>query len=202
MREIVFGTPLFSFKIDEPKMNDEIRQLLLNMKANNETLHRGDHKNWHSDWLDSNKEPCLEKFTTITNIYFNEVISKYDQEYVCKWNRCFWGVVNEKNDSHLAHCHPNSDWSSVYYVDKGDEGDVGGELVLIDPRGSLVESSRTKPDCSKFYTKMFGSCSVSIKPQTGLLLFFPSWLLHTVLTYKGEKSRISISTNYNLSEVK
>ncbi len=202
MKETIFGTPLFSFKIDEPKMNRELTKMLLTMRTNGETLKRGDHKNWHSDFLDSKKESCLEKFTTITNACFNEVVTKYDKEYACRWNRSFWGVVNEKNDSHLVHCHPHSDWSSVYYVDKGDEGDVGGDLVLIDPRGSLVESSRTKLDCTQFYTKMFGSCSVSIKPQTGLLLFFPSWLLHSVLLYRGDKPRISISTNYNLSEVK
>lgn len=201
MKETIFGTPLFSFRIDEPIMNVKLKQLLINMKANNETLKRGDHKNWHSDWLHDKKEPCLQKLTEITNAFFNKVVTSYDKEVSCRWNKNSWGVIDEKNESHLIHSHPHSDWSSVYYVDEGNENS-GGELLLIDPRGSLVESARTKPDCTKFYTKMFGSCSVSIKPQTGLLLFFPSWLMHTVLTYKGEKPRISISTNFSLSEVK
>ncbi len=202
MQETIFGTPLFSFNIDEPEMNDEIKQLLINMRANNETLHRGDHKNWHSDWLHDKKDPCLQKLTSITNKFFNDVIMSYDKERSCSWNRNCWGIIDEKNDSHLVHSHPHSDWSSVYYVDRGDKsGDVGGELIFIDPRGSLVESARTKPGCGQFYTKMFGSSSVILKPQTGLLIFFPSWLIHSVLLYKGNTSRISISTNYNVEEL-
>ena len=96
MREILFGTPLFSFEIEEPEMNEKISQLLLKMKSNNETLYRGDHENWHSDWLHAKQDTCLKKLADITNMNFDKVVSATVDGYKCKWTAVSWGIVDEK----------------------------------------------------------------------------------------------------------
>ena len=87
-----------------------------------------------------------------------------------------WATVHEAGVSHLAHCHPDSVVSGVYYV-KVPQG--AGSIVFDDPRGPLPP----------FDTKM------TIKPTLGDLILFPSWLIHQVSQTAGDEPRISIAFN-------
>lgn len=201
MYKVLFSTPVFTFNINDLKMNSELSQLLLEMRANGKTLKRSGHKNWHSDWLQDKNDPCLKKLFGLINNHFGDVLLNCGVNgYECQWSVSSWGVINEKNDYHALHSHPHSDWSAVYYVCKDDKD--SGDLLLLDPRGSLVESARTKIGHDEFYAKMFGTNSSILSPTTGLLVFFPSWLMHTVLPHKEDKQRISISVNYSLKDCK
>lgn len=87
-----------------------------------------------------------------------------------------WATVHEGGVSHLAHCHPNSVVSGVYYV-KMPEG--SGSIIFDDPRGPLPP----------FDTKL------TIRPFIGDLVLFPSWLMHQVSQNIGSEERISIAFN-------
>ncbi|MBH5322476.1 2OG-Fe(II) oxygenase family protein [Aurantiacibacter sediminis] len=114
------------------------------------------------------------------------------------WHPELWANVSQKGDANQYHTHPGSYWSAVAYVDDGYESDadpqLGGELQLLDPRSPMVQMAA--PDL-----RMKGadgapqSHEISIRPQTGMIVMFPSWLQHAVRPFKGEGTRISIAIN-------
>lgn len=114
------------------------------------------------------------------------------------WVPQMWANVSEKGHANQYHTHPGSFWSAVAYVDDGYEGnddqELGGELQLLDPRSPMVQmvvpDLRLKtPDGSP------QSHEISIRPKTGMIVMFPSWLQHAVRPFYGEGTRISIAMN-------
>ena len=84
-------------------------------------------------------------------------------------------------------------WSGVYYVDIGTpapaERERSGVLEFIDPRSGA--EMVFVPGAG------FGAAKV-IRPSTGELVMFPSWLNHWVHPYWGEGERISIAFNIRI----
>lgn len=108
-----------------------------------------------------------------------------------------WSISNPPGSSNRAHIHPGALWSGVYYV-QAPEG--AGHIEFIDPRtvnlmtyASYIPNQKRKTEC---WTK------VKVKPIPGKMLFFPSWLYHSVepnlSTAKGrDGERVIISFNIN-----
>lgn len=84
------------------------------------------------------------------------------------------------------------------YLDDGYDGSddpaLGGELQLLDPRMPMIRM--TAPDL-----RLAGEDGqpqhneISIRPRTGMIVLFPSWLQHAVRPFHGEGTRISIAIN-------
>lgn len=108
-----------------------------------------------------------------------------------------WSISNPPGSSNRAHIHPGALWSGVYYV-QAPEG--AGQIEFIDPRtvnlmnyASYIPNTKRKTEC---WTK------VKVKPIAGKMLFFPSWLYHSVepnlATATGrDGERVIISFNIN-----
>ncbi len=86
-----------------------------------------------------------------------------------------WSITNPPGSSNRAHIHPGALWSGVYYV-QAPEG--AGQIEFTDPRtmqimnsATFIPNKRRKTEC---WTK------VKVKPVAGKMLFFPSWLYHSV----------------------
>lgn len=114
------------------------------------------------------------------------------------WVPEMWANVSRKGNANQYHFHPGSYWSAVAYLDDGYEGDddpkLGGELQLLDPRMPMVRM--TAPDLRVRDTDGNPQVNeVSVRPQTGLIVLFPSWLQHAVRPFHGEGTRISIAIN-------
>ena len=104
-----------------------------------------------------------------------------------------WANVNRAGDYNVHHIHPGSTWSCVYYVDAGDDDSEQGSgfIEMHEPNvaATMAFFPSVRPD------------RVSIRPVSGMLLVFPSYLLHSVQPYAGERSRISIAANAHGSMV-
>ncbi len=210
MKDILFETPLFQFTLEEPELNQALSSLLLEdeqKNSDNELSQRSNAGGYHTDWLQDRQEDCLQELRKKTwSCYLDVLNQSLDSKWKAEWTTSSWAVINRKGNYNLNHCHPHSDWSSVYYIDAGDSPPTSthkdiynsGRLQFIDPRGSLTEMGQACPNNASFYLDMFGSSSRSLVPTTGMLIFFPSYLLHSVLPYVGEKPRISLATNYSL----
>ena len=114
-----------------------------------------------------------------------------------------WANVSPTRASNQTHAHPGAYWSAVYYVDDGYAGssqpDVGGELVLYDPRMPFVrmlpfELRYRKPDGTA------ADSQVSIRPTAGQIVMFPPWLYHSVHPFTGAGTRISIAMNATVTK--
>lgn len=114
------------------------------------------------------------------------------------WIPELWANVSRKGNANQYHTHPGSFWSVVAYVDDGYAGDtdegLGGELQLLDPRMPMIRM--TAPDLRlRGEDGAAAPNEVSIRPETGMVVMFPSWLQHAVRPFHGEGTRISIAIN-------
>jgi uncharacterized protein (TIGR02466 family) len=89
------------------------------------------------------------------------------------------------------HRHPNSWYSGVYYLSASKDS---GPLILHDhrPDVGIVSYYKNRED-NRISNK------IEFKPESGLLILFPSWCTHSVLV--GSGARVSISFNYQKSMV-
>lgn len=111
---------------------------------------------------------------------------------------CMWSNVQLDGCRHHAHIHPNSFYSGVLYLEipPGEFVDPG-VLFFVDPRPARLMQ---QADHNKF--TVFTDRSYGFRPQTGLMLLFPSWLEHgtDVCKIGPGKRRISLSFNYTLTK--
>jgi uncharacterized protein (TIGR02466 family) len=98
-----------------------------------------------------------------------------------------WANVNTRGDSNVSHIHPGCAWSGVYYVATGPK-DAGGEIVFTDPRTAALMSPHP---LNPFPVNN----SVTVYPQPGMMIVFPSFLYHRVGIYLADAPRITIAFN-------
>ncbi len=96
----------------------------------------------------------------------------------------YWTNVNEPGSSNLIHSHAKWHWSGVYYVQGLDTGAI---------------EFYSQPYLNQNVTLglPFGQ-SFSVDPSDGLLLLFPSYLLHEVAANRSLKQRINIAFNVRI----
>ncbi|WP_340587859.1 2OG-Fe(II) oxygenase family protein [Erythrobacter alti] len=156
---------------------------------------------WHSDtrmldWGGEAAKALVYKAMGMADEQTVDARSPEDSRF--GWIPEMWANVSGKGNANQYHTHPGSFWSAVAYVDDGYEGDddpsLGGELQLLDPRAPMVQM--TAPDL-----RLKGSdgapqpAEISIRPRTGMIVMFPSWLQHAVRPFLGEGTRISVAIN-------
>jgi uncharacterized protein (TIGR02466 family) len=97
-----------------------------------------------------------------------------------------WAVVMRDGDASAPHTHPNAHISGVYYVSSAGEAGEGaaGQLTFSDPRSN----ANGAPIVGQINT-------VGFDPTPGTALYFPSYLSHYVLPFRGPGQRISIAFN-------
>lgn len=105
-----------------------------------------------------------------------------------------WYHITQDGGFHDAHVHTGCSWCGIYYLQLGD---------YREPR-----QGETPNGGSRFYSPLplggqyqdFGNkylSDVSLDPplQEGLLILFPSYLLHSGLPYRGKTDRIVLALN-------
>ncbi|MEM1232243.1 MAG: TIGR02466 family protein, partial [Pseudomonadota bacterium] len=101
-----------------------------------------------------------------------------------------WANRIEYGDYHSIHCHPDAQWSGVYYVtgndSAGPEHPFSGKLELLDPRQG---GATTQDDRTNLYGRFL------IDPQPGQVVIFPGWLQHQVHPYFGQGARLTVAFN-------
>ncbi|MBY6129068.1 2OG-Fe(II) oxygenase family protein [Qipengyuania aquimaris] len=156
---------------------------------------------WHSntqmlEWGGEPARALAHKAMTLADEQTIDNKSPQDSRFT--WHPEMWANVSGKGAANQYHFHPGSFWSAVAYIDDGYEGDtdpdLGGELQLQDPRMPMIRMGapdlRLKlPDGQPMHSE------VSLRPKTGMIVMFPSWLQHAVRPFKGEGTRISIAIN-------
>ncbi len=103
-----------------------------------------------------------------------------------------WATLYRKGDYCMAHSHPRSYASLVYFLDPGDAAPDGGDgqggtFLFADPRMKIC--CPEEPGC------MSHPCAPA--GEEGLMLLFPGKSVHMVTPYLGERPRITLSWNIN-----
>lgn len=100
-----------------------------------------------------------------------------------------WININKKHNYNAAHDHGHGLFSGVYYV-KAEES--MGDIVFMNPcpaQGICINEETVKTH------NPFNSGLYKFKPKTGMLVLFPSWMIHYTLPNQTEEDRISIAFN-------
>ncbi len=198
----LFATP---FVVDTLQSAEGLRQLRSAIEAEQTRDAAGvsisNIGGWHSntqmiEWGGEAARALAYKAMTMADAQTVDVKSPAKSRY--EWVPEMWANVSEAGAANQYHCHPGSFWSAVAYVDDGYAGDndagLGGELQLLDPRMPTVAMAAPDlvfagPDGSPLRTEL------SIRPRTGMIVLFPSWLQHAVRPFAGTGTRISIAIN-------
>lgn len=198
----LFATPFVTDRLQSPEGLRVLREAILAEQRRDEAgIQISNIGGWHSntqmvDWGGEAARALAYKAMTMADALTLDAGSPEASRY--DWAPEMWANVSRKGDANFHHTHPGSYWSAVAYVDDGYEGSddpaLGGELQLLDPRMPMVRM--TAPDLR--LREADGTAQVSepmIRPSSGLIVMFPSWLQHGVRPFAGEGTRISIAIN-------
>ena len=125
----------------------------------------------------------LRKFISMSVIEANKAIGlKNDLIFTSSWFS-----INRLYSTHMPHNHIPSTWSGVYYVQATEED---ATLTFIDKNKECNWPWASNMEITAYTTPQF-----SIKPKTGRLIIFPSYLQHLVAEQKVDAERATISFN-------
>jgi hypothetical protein len=111
---------------------------------------------------------------------FVQQINKKNYRFVI--TEC-WTHVTRTQGWHSPHTHPGSTWSGIFYVDAGDEN-CGGTTCFLSPANLERKQGLD-----------FLQNECRITPNPGMLIVFPSEIMHYVQPYIGITPRITIAFN-------
>jgi uncharacterized protein (TIGR02466 family) len=188
---LAFSTPISQTRFNQHEFNAELASRILAMRRESAGERYSNVGGWHSqtNFLKAVGEPYG---STLADMFMQGVAAALDALVeigevppIHPLIEC-WANVNDRGDSNALHIHPGNPWSGVYYV--ATESDARGEIYFMDPRvASLMSIHPLNP---------FNVTNpITITPETGMMLVFPSFLYHGVHPYEGDSPRISVAFN-------
>ena len=199
----LFATPVAAVEVPRAEeINAALSALILKRREEHPSVQASNAGGWHSDrdildWA----APWAGRIVDLAKGVAGQMTADRRGKTVQPaWAVQAWANVNTAGHANVCHYHPGSFWSGTYYVADGgcasDHG-LGGEFEMLDPRGP-------GPGMYAPALKFAGEDGASvggaeiIRPKPGLLIVFPSWLMHQVRPYRGTGTRISIAFNLSL----
>lgn len=196
----LYPTPLLKVTVPSDFVSsDALANVIRVRAAGDRGVNRSNIGGWHSDigmteWGGEPARALARHATETVALHMSDIAAAGKRSF--DWVVEIWANVSGPGSANQLHCHPGSFWSAVYYVDDGgaaSEGN-GGELLLEDPRYPMAYM--TVPDLVLRYRDDSPMHSqFAIRPVTGLMVLFPSWLRHSVRPHAGNRDRISIAMN-------
>lgn len=125
-----------------------------------------------------------QKMNSIYTDYY-----KLDTSYYIEITQA-WLNVNNNNNINVPHKHPGHLISGVFYINANSESE---SIEFINPNNAhqhvLSKLSKNK---NIMYNE-FTSSTWELQPETGMLILFPSWLMHYVKNKNNSSMRISLA---------
>lgn len=100
-----------------------------------------------------------------------------------------WFSINRKNSYHEQHHHCPNIWSGVYYL-QADHNDATISFI----NKNLIDTGWPYYSKKEMNTE-FNSTQTVCRPESGMLLIFPSYLHHKVDQQTSDNERITIAFN-------
>ena len=136
----------------------------------------------------------LESYPQIKKILLDHFISFSSEVLGLKCNfeiSTSWLTKCEKGESSPLHAHANCFWSGIYYY--GEKYCESSLLVFENPLINYIRDYgfTVHPEVSTPYNKM----EEMIMPKKNMLVLFPSYLKHKILTHDSHITRYSLAFN-------
>jgi uncharacterized protein (TIGR02466 family) len=190
--ENLFPTPLFSYVFKNvDSLNAELRDLILERERVTTSAVKSNMGGWQSqidflNWDASAVQTLRLYLGTVVEIATKQ-LSLVAPNLKIQFDLVAWAAVNRRGHYNTSHVHPMATWSGVYYVDPGDapQQGLGAVLEFEHPIQAMVMN---------FFPGLLPS-TLCVRPEAGLVVLFPSSLVHNVRTYHGERPRICVPFN-------
>lgn len=204
----LFETPVIIDMFPQAEAaNASFAEIILAKRSESRGVNVSNIGGWHSttdmaEWGGPYALPLVEHVVALADRFTHDIKGTGEPRFV--WYPEMWANVNESGASNTFHYHSGCIWSAVYYVADGYQNQdepVGGELVLLDPRAPAA--TMAAPDLR--YRRPDGqiyNSEAKMRPKEGRIVMFPSWLMHAVKPYRGNKPRISIAINLSALPVR
>lgn len=105
-----------------------------------------------------------------------------------------WYHIANDGGYHDAHVHHGCSWCGIYYLQVGDSGQRS-EHGSAPNGGSRFYSPINSGGGYRDFGNQYLSASVDPAISDGLLLLFPSFLVHSGLPYEGNRDRVVLAFN-------
>ena len=171
--------------------NRELERLMLERESLNTDM--------TTDYLDGNLfsvgNPAIDWLKQCIHKSAVDYCRRAGMHYAIDWSLHGWGNINRMGDYHDPHNHPYAYLSGTYYVrvpatraSLPNRADVRpGCITFYDPRGAVnMTAIKDDPQIESEFT---------VSPAAGMILMWPSFLMHFVHPNLSEEMRISISFN-------
>src|SRR5262245_4277569 len=198
-----FATPVVIATLaDVAELNAELKRVILEHERNNKSVHHSNRGGWQSSWdFETWGGPPAKRLLDGARELATRLTSDRAGKGVrIAWTTNAWANINRRNHGNEFHTHPGAYWSGTYYVDDGGIGDdhaLGGEFEMQDPRGVAPAMYAPRLGFAVPGGQSAGASEL-IHPKSGQMVLFPSWLLHAVRPYHGDRERISVAFNFGL----
>lgn len=191
----LFPDPIFRYKLENfEEINKELLSYIFELKKNNPVGNNRSNKGgWHSPNFDIVKPgPPINFINNFKDFLKDIIVNEFGWEYIPNRQRivAMWAIINKKNSYNVKHNHQNCYLSSAYYVKKPKDS---GEITFFDPKEAKTYRF---PEIEK--NTDFSVEKITIKPEEGELLIFPSYLYHEVSENLVNEDRIVVSFNVDI----
>jgi uncharacterized protein (TIGR02466 family) len=197
----LFPTPVYTCRLNDPEvLNLRLRDVILARERIDSGCVNSNVGGWHSgldfeSWGGAAARAVLDAARKIANQVTRD---RRGRALRPDWRTECWANVNRHGHANKRHSHPGCFWSGTYYVDTGHGDDRGtsrdGAFEFHDPRvGALLQNAAARLAAPS-------DGNALIHPEPGLFLLFPSWMPHSVHSYRGAGIRISIAFNLALPQ--
>ena len=143
--------------------------------------------NFHEKLPKEEKENIEKIFKDEAELYLKELTNKKIDLYLDK----SWVTYTNKYEFNTPHDHNDNTVIGVYYINAPENS---GDLLLHDPRGANNFISKFEINTSGQLVS--GRNYYRIKPKTGSLVLFPSYIVHSVEPNMSDEIRRSLAINF------
>jgi len=204
----VFASPIIDTALPNPEgLNEELARLLVAWEQDPTRKRRSAPTQvmkvavYESDFMlfDNPDAPIqtLARFCLMNVGYVVQQLNNYTADEM-KDLRLFshsWYHLTRHGGYTAQHNHPMASWSGVYCVDPGEsvlDKPNNGALRFLDMRSTA--GMYLDPGNSQ-WREPFGFGEMAFNLRAGQLLLFPSYLVHEVAPYYGQRPRITVAFN-------
>jgi uncharacterized protein (TIGR02466 family) len=191
----LFPVPLMShIWSDAEELNADLRQNILAHEQKTRGVSITNAGGWHSEigqleFCGHVRERLVRHMYTMADEATRRLMVEYGHRpSPMGWTLQAWANVNRAGDFNKAHTHPDATWSGTYYVDDGEPGADA-------PNGTPIHFFDPLRGRSKTFMPLILPISMSLRPEPGMMILFPSYLPHAVSPHRGSRPRISIAFN-------
>lgn len=198
--EKLFSTPVIRYKLaGAEKLNTELLAEGNRLRSVSDGVAKSNRGGWHSPGnFFANEAPSIQQLKLDVEeavLAGNAKIGSKVDPTTLRLKLFGWMNINTPNGYNAPHTHPGAHWSGVYYVSQPDvESGSSGKIEFLDPRTDL-------PNWRLLKAPAFNA-KKAIRPESGELILFPSYLVHWVYPNDTTDERVTIAFNATFRKAK